>query len=155
MNACCVPFIIEHSHTALVRFSCCEARVVKEASSNGKHREGECDESCLDPSYMRVVSVVHQQVVLPQERRLVHNGKQKVEAGKISLDLFQPRMVRSNDIMKDPDEDGERKNFGGKAYQCVGQIAAWVLDFLNPREGTDLAEEHRCGEIQFVDGRQG
>jgi hypothetical protein len=60
---------------------------------------------------MRVVSVVHQEVVLPQERRFVHHGKQEVETGKINLDLFPIWMVRFGDIIKGPD-----KGNGGEAY---------------------------------------
>lgn len=37
-------------------------------------------------------------------------------------------------------------------YQSIGQITAWVFDFLDARKSTDLAEENGGGKIQFVGG---
>ena len=88
MNACGVPFIIYHSHPAFIRLSRRETRVVKEPRSNGKHRKSQRDESCINSRCVRVVSVVHQDAVLSQERWFVHHGEQEVEAGEISLNLI-------------------------------------------------------------------
>ena len=87
MNVFCVPFVVNHSHTSLVPFPSGETRVVKEPRGDGKHRESQRNESCFDSHSLRVMSVVHQELVLRQERRFVQNGKQKVETREICLNL--------------------------------------------------------------------
>ena len=87
MNAFCAPFVVNHSHTSLVPFASGETWVVKEPRGNGKHRESQRNEGCLDSPSLRVMSVVHQELVLRQEGRFVQNGKQKVETREIGLNL--------------------------------------------------------------------
>ena len=88
MKVCCIPFIINHSHPPFIRLPCRKTGVVKEPRSDGKHSESQCNESRVESRCLGIVSVVHQDVVLSQERRFIHHGKQKVEAGEISLYLF-------------------------------------------------------------------
>lgn len=88
MKAFCVPFIVHHSHPPFISLSGRKTRVVKKSSGNSKHRESQCNESCVDSHSVRLMGVIHQELVLFQERRLVHNGKQKVEAREIGLNLF-------------------------------------------------------------------
>ena len=141
MNVYRVPFIINHSHPPFIRLPCRKTGVVKEPRSDGKHRKSQCNKSRIDPRCLGVVSVVHQCVVLSQERRFVHHGKQEVEAGEISLYLFQIGNGQIRLHHKRPDKH---------AHQGVGQISARVLDLLDPGKSADLTEEHGRREVQFV-----
>ena len=111
MNGSHAPFVIDHSHSAFICLPSRKARVIKEPSSNSKNRESQRNESRVDSRCTGVVCIVHQSVILLQERRLVHHGKQEVEPGEISFNLFP--MVRSGDIIEVIwyKGDGRRKNF--------------------------------------------